>query len=239
MAAPLPGWRFRREEDSAVAAALQGILSLVLSGSVRAGERLPTEILASRLGMSRTPIREALRQLSSDGMVELVPRGGARLVRPTPEEVLETYELRAHLEVLAVRKVVRRLTPLGEARLEACLAGEGVALISEDPWLLFSETLSLHRVLVDLAESPVLADTLEAFFRRTYLYALLMPLPEAENRVSAKEHRDIVDALKARDGIRAERLIQAHVLLQGSEDAALLRQEIPQERRKSWKERNS
>lgn len=212
--------------------ALRGILELVLGGAFRGGERLPTEALAARLGMSRTPVREALRHLAADGLVEMVPRGGARLVCPTPAEVLETSEIRGHLEALAVRKAIERLTPVGEARLEACLAAEEHSPGPGDPEGMFLEGLTLHRVIAEVAESPVLAETLEIFFRRTAVYALLLPLPEEELLASAREHREIVEAMKNRDIPRAEELIRAHVSLQGTGDAAQLRE-------KNWQKAGS
>lgn len=219
---PEPEKPFRQGGDTAVEGARRGILELVLAGTFRGGERLPTEALAARLGMSRTPVREALRQLAADGLVEMVPRGGARLVCPTSAEVLETSEIRGHLEALAVRKAAERLTPVGEARLEACLAEEEHPAGPGDPEGMLLERLTLHRVIAEVAQSPVLAETLEIFFRRTAVYALLLPLPEEELRASAREHREIVEALKRRDPDRAEALIRAHVSLQGAGDVALL-----------------
>ena len=214
----------QRRGDTAVEGARRGILELVLKGTFKGGERLPTEALASRLGVSRTPVREALRHLAADGVVEMVPRGGARLVCPTPAEVLETAEIRGHLEALAVRKAVARLDPLGEARLEACLEEEGPSRGLDTLGELFPERLGLHRVIAELAASPVLAETLEVFFRRTAVYALLLPLPEEELIASAREHREIVATMIRRDADGAEALIRAHASLQGKGDAAMLRE---------------
>ncbi|OPZ56228.1 MAG: transcriptional regulator NanR [Synergistetes bacterium ADurb.Bin520] len=138
--------------------------------------------------------------------------------------MLETAEIRGHLEALAVRKAVARLDPLGEARLEACLEEEGPSRGLDTLGELFPERLGLHRVIAELAASPVLAETLEVFFRRTAVYALLLPLPEEELIASAREHREIVATMIRRDADGAEALIRAHASLQGKGDAAMLRE---------------
>jgi len=205
--------------DTAVEAAAREILRLILSGAFRAGERLPAEGLAERIGTSRTPVREALRQLASAGMVEFVPRWGARLPAPTPEEVRQTYEVRAQLEALAARRIAGRLSPVDRARLEECLRREAEDLTASDPLRIHEGSLVFHRLLAEISGNPILARTLEEFLRRTCLYGLLAPLPEEENRKSAAEHRHILEALVAGDGARAEAAVREHLGIQADWDA--------------------
>ena len=75
------------------------------------GDRLREETIAKELDVSRTPVREAIRRLTAEGLATLIPNAGARLVRPTREEIVDTYEVREHLECLAARKAAASVTP--------------------------------------------------------------------------------------------------------------------------------
>ena len=74
--------------------------------------------------MSRTPVREAIRRLTAEGLATLIPNAGARLVRPTREEIVDTYEVREHLECLAARKAAASVTPEQLDALQALIDEE-------------------------------------------------------------------------------------------------------------------
>ena len=106
---------------------------LLLSGRFSPGERLSEPLLAQELGVSRTPVREALMRLAEEGLVELVPGKGARVRVFAPEEVEEVYGVRALLEGEAAREAALRATPWELAELERLLQAIDEALREDYP----------------------------------------------------------------------------------------------------------
>jgi DNA-binding GntR family transcriptional regulator len=200
--------------DRAYAALRAGILDGRYGPATRLGE---IEI-AAELGLSRTPVREALRRLGSEGLVENLPNRGARVRSWSADDLDEGYELRAVLEGLGARRAAARVTPEQLDRL-ASLAD---AMVTVDPSLGrrppgdFAELAALnaefHALIVSASGSGRLGETLAAVVQmplvlRTYRRYT----PEALARSHA-HHHEIVDALRAGDGTWAESVMRSHVL---------------------------
>lgn len=204
--APLP--------DLAADQVYQGIIGMIAAREFRPGQRLPAATLAQRLGVSRTPVREALKRLAEQGVVTVIPNIGARLASPTRSEVECAYEVRAHLEAMAARKAAVKATPVDIARLEECILREKEERLPRDPEEQLEDGLTFHRLLSRASGNPVLVETLEGIFARTSAYDLLYPMEDIEEwKRSTAEHGDILEALRAGDPDLAERLIRDHVAL--------------------------
>jgi DNA-binding GntR family transcriptional regulator len=112
----------------------------ILSKRLEPGERLVEEQLAAELGVSRNPIREALRVLESEGLVEISPRRGASVTKVSQDEAREMIEVRAALEGLCARLAARRCTPALKSDMEKVLAGGERAAAAND----FAELAKIH-----------------------------------------------------------------------------------------------
>lgn len=190
----------------------------VLDGRYSFGERLGEIEVAAELGTSRTPVREALRRLGSEGLVELLPNRGARVRTWTAQDLEETYELRAVLEGLGAR----RAAGLVGSDVVDELAGLADEMVGVDPSLGhrpagdFADLATLnsrfHSLIVEAAGSAQLAATLVGLVRlplvmRTYRRYTAQALAR-----SHAHHHEIVDALRAGDGAWAESVMRSHVL---------------------------
>jgi len=185
----------------------------ILLGSLPLGERLREERLAERLGVSRTPVREALHQLFAERFVERHPDGGYRIAYPTSRHLRELYEVRRALEAFAVRQSVQHLSDAGSATL-ADLHEEWSALATRAPerdpeFVLLDE--AFHRRLAEAAGNELLVDDLRRVSER------IRPVRThdfvAPGRIAATvaEHTAIVAAVLERSP-EAEELLDQHIM---------------------------
>ncbi|MEJ2890548.1 GntR family transcriptional regulator [Actinomycetospora aeridis] len=184
----------------------------IYSGRYPSGARLPQENLAAELGVSRTPLREALRVLEQEGLVRVTPGQGARVVSGDVATLLAAYELRAVVDGLAARLAARARPALARCRdLRRILASQRAAL---DPWSPRAYTganVDFHEQILHLsgneflvAEAPVLRMTAQVFAP----VALVDP---ARAQRAIAEHEAIATAIEAGHEDDAERLARAHI----------------------------
>ena len=190
----------------------------VLGGRYAPGTRLGEIEVAAELGLSRTPVREALRRLGSEGLVEHLPNRGVRVRVWSTDDLDDTYEVRAALEGLGARRAATRISA-GQLDRLAALADE---MVTVDPTLGhrppgdFADLARLngefHALVVQASGSGRLGETLATVVQvplvlRTYQRYT----PEALARSHA-HHHELVDALRAGDGSWAESVMRSHVL---------------------------
>jgi DNA-binding GntR family transcriptional regulator len=197
--------------DRAYAALKNVILSLDIyekPGEVRLDERQ----LASDLGISRTPVREAMAQLEREGFVRSVPRRGIYVVRKTRAEVIELITAWAALESMAARLITQKATDLEIAELRKMFTkfenGELHARLDE-----YSEVnIEFHQTIIRLSRNRVLIDLAENLF--THMRMIRRKTIGEEDRAdrSIRDHMNIIHALEARDTERAEDLVRNHAL---------------------------
>jgi DNA-binding GntR family transcriptional regulator len=197
--------------DRAYAALKTVILSLDIyekQGDVRLDERQ----LASDLGISRTPVREAMAQLEREGFVRSVPRRGIYVVRKTRAEVIELITAWAALESMAARLITQNATDEEIATLREMFAkfenGELHARLDE-----YSEVnIEFHQSIIRLSRNRVLIDLAENLF--THMRMIRRKTIGEEDRAdrSIRDHMNIIKAIEARDTERAEDLVRNHAL---------------------------
>lgn len=186
--------------------AYRRILDEIRAGHLLPGDRLMEVELANRLGFSRTPVREAIRQLEGDGVVAHVPRVGAAIRRLDHAEISELYDMRAVLESTAARFAARAASEVELAELasiqQAMAAGDG------DVYVLNRQ---FHAALLDAARNRFLKKAV-ASIHTTLLILGPSTLREDERAEDAlKEHAAILGALMGRDEDGAERAMRAHI----------------------------
>lgn len=188
--------------------AYRRLLDDIRSGALTPGARLRETELAERLGISRTPVREAIRQLEADGLVVHLPRQGATIRSLDHAEVVELYEMRAVLEGTAARLAARAASEIELAEL-AALNGE-LAAAPAGPQ---SREMNrqFHRSLLDAARNRFLLKSMNAL-QKTLLILGPTTLADPSRALAAvAEHGAVLAALEARDGIAAEAAMRAHV----------------------------
>jgi DNA-binding GntR family transcriptional regulator len=203
----------------------------VLSGELPSGTRLRQEALAEEFGVSRTPVREALRKLEAGGLVELQPHRGAVVRGLSPREIRDAYEVRATLEALAAglaaerinREQLERLNHVqGEFRtaLERTLAkrrgGREVGVRELRRWANAND--DFHQTIHEASGNEVLAAALAQLARNfpRDLSRLVVSESSAMLEANVREHEAILDALSRHDGEAAHELMQRHVARAGS-----------------------
>lgn len=195
--------------------AYQTLRAGILDGTYEPTERLGEVELAEGLGLSRTPVREALRRLEVEGLVELEPHRGARVAEWTSADVEELYDLRMLLESFLAARAARRITPAERARLAQLrdiMNAAGASGPGQDLALVTEANSEFHGIIATAGASPrvqgVLAGVVEMpLVRRTFhLYE-----PE-ELACALAQHSELVAALAAGDADWAEAVMRAHVL---------------------------
>jgi DNA-binding GntR family transcriptional regulator len=183
----------------------------ILIGELKPRERLVEFELAERLGLSRTPIREALRRLEERGLVRILPRRGAVVADLSPEDAEGIYEVRVCLETLAFRLAAGAVTAQQLAlivKLEAACArlasgGDIVALMAADD--------RLHDAIYGAATNPCLLDLIRQLRQRVNLLRYnAWSLPARIGR-SLAEHRQMVEMLRGKGAAHAAGLIRKHL----------------------------
>jgi DNA-binding GntR family transcriptional regulator len=197
--------------EKAYAALKDVITRMDLYGS-RAEIRLDERQLASDLGVSRTPVREALAQLEREGFVRSVPRRGVYVVRKTKREVIEMITAWAALESMAARLATQNASDEEIAalrRLFATFEGGAVEAKLDE----YSEVnIEFHQTIIRMSHNQVLIDMAENLF--THMRMIRRRTISEKDRAdrSIRDHMHIIEALEARDAERAEELVRTHAL---------------------------
>jgi len=198
------------QASSVVSLAYERIRTLILNGDIPAGTRLGQVDLAERLGVSRTPVREALRRLTGEGLVEFQDNRGFRVAELRLDDVVRRLEVRLLLEPGTARLAADRATEEDFAALEAAIGREERARSAAD---VHDASRDFHVLLAAATHNRELVLTIESLWlievgRR--LLARRSATPEWK-ACDVAEHREILAALRGRDADRAAALTEAHV----------------------------
>lgn len=188
------------------------LLDDIRSGALHPGARLRETELADRLGISRTPVREAIRQLEADGLVIHLPRQGATIRSLDHAEVVELYEMRAVLEGTAARLAARAASDIELAELVAL--NTDLAMAPAAPQAR-EVNRQFHRMLLDAARNRFLVKSMSALQKTLLILGPTTLADPSRATAAVAEHSAVLTALQARDGANAEAAMRAHV------DAAL------------------
>ncbi|PPE67364.1 GntR family transcriptional regulator [Caldimonas caldifontis] len=181
----------------------------ILGGAIPPGERLVEGRLSEELGVSRMPVREALRQLAAEGLVTIEPRRGASVTSFSADQVRELVEVRATLEGLNAKLAAKRHDPAQIAELERILE-EGTRLAeSEDVATTMLMNQRFHDALGNIAANSVLQDIMRSLRDRTAL--LFAPINRVRGKQNWEEHAAILRAVIKGDAELAALLATRHV----------------------------
>jgi len=194
----------------------------IVTGVYPPGTRLDEQELADTFGVSRTPVREALIQLASVGLIEIKPRRGATVPEVGADRVCEMFEVMAELEAMCGRLAARRITPSEQVALQEAHGACEAARDANTPDIYYQLNEVFHQRIYEASHNSFLVEQATALHRRLRPYRRLQLRVRNRMNSSFNEHQSIVDAIIKGDSELATALLRAHVTVQGERFADLV-----------------
>lgn len=190
----------------------QEIREDILKGKFKENEELREATLGKELGVSRTPVREALRQLELEGLVHIIPNKGAYVTGITEKDVHDIYMTRSMLEGLCARWAAEHISEEQIQEMEEVLLLTEYHLDRGNAEQLAELDGKFHEVLYDASQSRILRHILSDFHKYVQVARKRSVKKEDRAKKSLEEHREILNALRTGDAGRAEELAHIHIL---------------------------
>lgn len=187
------------------------IKHLILSGKLQGGNRIPEESLAEQFGVSRTPVREAVRRLDEFGLVRLKPRSYAEVITLSEAEADQVMSVREELEGLAVRQLAEKASgqdmQVLTALAEKCYRSLDEGNVADT----FESDSAFHLKIAELSENGILAELMERLDAKVQLVRLMRcTTPETINQ-NIHVHDKIIEAISVNDPKKAESILREHI----------------------------
>jgi DNA-binding GntR family transcriptional regulator len=191
--------------------ATEHLRDMIVHGELAPGTKLNERVLCERLGVSRTPLREALKTLASEGLVALQPNRGATVTPLTLDTVRENFEVMGALEALAGDLACRHVTDAQLAEIRALHFQMLAAHARGDLAEYFRHNQAIHFAIVAASGNATLAATYRHFNANVRRARYMANLSRTRWEKAVREHDDMLAALTARDGPRLQRLLVEHL----------------------------
>ena len=183
----------------------------ILRGELEPGERLMEIQLAERLGVSRTPIREAIRKLELEGLVLMIPRKGAEVAKISESNLRDVLEVRRSLEELAIDLACQRMTPEELEELKVTQEKFALAIKNGDAMQIAETDERYHEIIYDGTKNGRLVQILNNLREQMYRYRLEYIKDEDKRQVLLIEHERILKAISLRHVQEAKQAIREHI----------------------------
>jgi DNA-binding GntR family transcriptional regulator len=190
---------------------LEAIREAIKNGTLQPRERLMEIQLADDLGVSRTPVREALRKLEQEGFIVMVPRKGAYVSDLSMKDVADVFEIRAALDGLAGGLAAERITEDELELMERMLVEKGEAINQNDIDKLVEADTRFHEAMYMASRNERLSNIISNLREQIQRFRLTSLSVPGRREDSLKEHRQILEAIQARDIQLARQLAQEHI----------------------------
>lgn len=187
----------------------------IINGDFVPGEQLDITSLAERFQVSRTPVREAVQQLSTTGLVTVVPKRGTFVAQISLAQLIEMFEVMAEIEAMCGRLAARRIEPGELSALERSLRDCEEAADAGKVDKYYYENAIFHSLIYEASHNRFLASEAQRLSGRLKPYRRLQLRVSDRMRRSLEEHGAIFEAIRTGNGDDAERLLRGHVLIQG------------------------
>jgi DNA-binding GntR family transcriptional regulator len=184
------------------------IAEMIINGELKPGEHLVENELATQLGVSRQPVREALQRLHAEGWIDLRPALGAFVHTPTEDEADQLLATRTLLEAESARLAAKRVTPEDVERLFALIDDGDTAVRDDDHKAMVAANSALHAHIVTMSGNKVLAELIELVDRRVRWY--YRPIARSRGGEAWEEHRELVEMIAAGNARKAGELMRKH-----------------------------
>ena len=183
----------------------------IITGTLRPLERISENKVAADFGLSRTPVRQALQRLEAEGLIQVVPKRGSFVSRPTVEDILEIYQIRTPLEAACARVAAERIEESQIALLDRLVRVEQARGPGRAPDRSLRAAAQFHAVIYGCSRNQRMATLLVDLQNQVHRVRVLWPSTVTRLNDTWSEHAAIVEALRARDGAAAERLMIEHL----------------------------
>ena len=191
--------------------AAQRIREMIRKGKLKKGDRILEEPMCQAMGVSRTPLREALRILSSEGLIQLIPNKGAYVAQPSIDEIGEMFHVMSILEGECARACAEKMDPEGMKRLDDLYWKLEEHCRAEDREKYMAVNHSFHSLVQELAGNNVLSEVINGLRRKILLYRYRQIYQPDRLPESMQEHRDLQKAFRERNPAAAERFMKEHL----------------------------
>ena len=189
----------------------QKLKSAIRKRYIKQGSQLVEVALAKQLGVSRTPVRSAIKRLESEGLVNSIPNKGAFVITPMLREIEETFLVRAQLEKMAARLTAKKITKNQLGVLQELIDTEAQVFDKSNLDSYFAINDTLHLKIAEFSGNKVLSSYVQELLDRTRIYLILYdPFLKLEYSPTA-EHQKIVNALKTRTPKEAGKAVEKHI----------------------------
>ena len=183
----------------------------ILRGELKPGERLMEIQLANKLGVSRTPIREAIRKLELEGLVLMIPRRGAEVAEITEKNLTNVLEIRKALEELAVTLACERITQEQIEEIREMAKEFEAKLASKDVTQAAEADAAFHEVIYKATDNERLIHLLNNFREQMYRYRVEYLKNKNYHKLLTEEHEEVIDAIEHKEKERAAKIISRHI----------------------------
>lgn len=187
------------------------IRNQILSGQLAAGTRIDQNAIATELGVSIIPVRESIRQLEAEGLIEKRPYRGAFVAELSLTELLDIYAVREKLEELAAQLAAARMTPAILTSLDALIVEMETATASGDRVALFDLNGAFHFAIYGASQNAILCQLIEGLWERSTVYRRRFTFMPERAAQSLAEHKQILDACRRGDAQAAGEAVRRNV----------------------------
>ncbi len=193
----------------------------ILTGELKPGERLMEIHLANKLGVSRTPIREAIRKLELEGLVTMIPRRGAEVAQITEKSMNDVLEVRRALDALCVELACERITQEDMGRLkQACEAFEA-AVRTRDVKKIARADVELHDIIVQATGNQRLVQLIHNLSEQMYRYRFEYLKDASSHEMLQQEHLEMYHSILNKDKVTAADVVRKHI---NNQEEAIIKQ---------------
>ena len=190
------------------------IRGMIRNGILVKGQKIDEKYLCESMGVSRTPVREALRMLSSEGLIDLIPNKGAYISQPPIKEIQDMFEVMSVLEGTCARLATKRMTTKDYSKIEALHKELEKHYSRQDHEAYLQNNNTYHVFIQELSGNKVLNAVINGLRQKILLYRHRQLYQPKRFKQSIQEHRDLLEAFRKRDAAFAERLMKRHLLKQ-------------------------
>ncbi|OYY55385.1 MAG: GntR family transcriptional regulator [Polynucleobacter sp. 24-46-87] len=209
-------------------ATFQKLRALLVEGAIKPGSKLNERELAEQLNVSRTPIREAIRRLAADGLVELIANRGAIAIQLTREDIIHTFDVIATLEGYSGELAAKNISIQALVELEALQYEMMASYARRDLSSYYRLNIQIHNAINQAANNPVLQQLFSQVNARIEALRFRSNQNGVKWEKAVGEHQEMLDALKAHDSARMRKVMMQHVMNKRDVVIQLIDQETSQ-----------
>lgn len=183
----------------------------IVKGNLKPGVKLLEDKIANQMGVSRTPVREALRELAAEGFVEMTPNQGMIVTTVSLEDLKEVLQIRGVLEGLATYLAAKMITREDIIKLERIINKMNICIIKDDTLAFSDLNADFHDLILKICGNKRLIRICSNLSDRAHRFRIRSLSIPGRLKYALKEHREILEALKKKDSEQADKLSQKHI----------------------------